>query len=111
MHEMAITQSIVEICRENAGKRKVLSVTLEIGELSGVVPEAVEFCFSACSYGTLLEDARVEIIRIPGAGRCLDCRKEFPRGSLFDPCPVCSGYRIDQISGEELRVKELEVED
>jgi hydrogenase nickel incorporation protein HypA/HybF len=108
---MSITQSVVEICQENAAGRRVLAVTMEIGELSGVVPEAVEFCFAACSSETLLEGARLEIIRIPGAGQCLDCSMEFPRGSLFDPCPGCCGYRIRQTSGEELRVLDLEVED
>jgi hydrogenase nickel incorporation protein HypA/HybF len=108
---MSITQSVVEICQENAGGRQVLAVTMEIGELSGIVPEAVEFCFAACSAETLLEGARLEIIRIPGVGQCLDCDMEFPRRSLFDPCPGCNGYRISQTSGEELRVRDLEVED
>ncbi|GAM08715.1 putative hydrogenase nickel incorporation protein HypA [Geobacter sp. OR-1] len=111
MHEMSITQSVVEICRENAAGRRVLAVTMEIGELSGVVPEAVEFCFAACAAGTVLEGARLDIVRIPGIGQCLDCGMEFPRGSLFDPCPGCAGYRISQLSGEELRVLDLEVED
>ncbi|MGE4345759.1 MAG: hydrogenase maturation nickel metallochaperone HypA, partial [Geoalkalibacter sp.] len=57
MHEVAITQSIIDICKETArhqGAMAVRAVTVEIGELSGVVPEAVEFCFEACSRGTLL---------------------------------------------------------
>lgn len=88
-----------------------MSVTLEIGELSGVVPEAVEFCFEACSSGTLLEGSRLEIVRSAGTGRCLACSREFPRSSLFEPCPDCGEYRIEQLSGEELRVREIEVED
>jgi hydrogenase nickel incorporation protein HypA/HybF len=108
---MSITQGIVDICIDNAGGRRVLSVTLEIGALSGVVPEAVEFCFAACCTGTLLEGASLVIDLIPGAGRCLDCKGEFPRSSLFDPCPGCGGFLIVQSCGEELRVKEIEVED
>lgn len=111
MHEMSITQSVVEICRDNAAGRRVVAVTMEIGQLSGVVPEAVEFCFAACSAGTCLEGARLEIIQVAGVGRCLDCDKEFPRGSLFDPCPGCGGYMISQLAGEELRVRDIEVED
>ena len=57
MHEMSITQGIIDICEKHAGGRRVLSVDVEIGELSSVVPEAVEFCFEACSQGTLLEGA------------------------------------------------------
>ena len=58
MHEMSITQSVVDICTQNAGGRRVTAVVLEIGELSGVVPDAIEFCFEACSKGTLLEGAK-----------------------------------------------------
>lgn len=111
MHEMSITQSVVDICLEHAAGRKVLAVTMEVGTLSGVVPDAVEFCFSACCHGTLMEGARLKIVVIDGIGKCLSCGEEFPRRSLFDPCPVCGGYGIDQLAGEELRVRDLEIED
>jgi hydrogenase nickel incorporation protein HypA/HybF len=109
VHEMSITQSIVEICESNAGGRQVLSVALEIGELSNIVPESVEFCFEACSKGTLLDGARLDIDRIAGRGRCLECSQEFPVQSYYEPCPACSGYQVEILAGEELRVKELEV--
>ncbi|GFO53639.1 putative hydrogenase nickel incorporation protein HypA [Geomonas sp. Red276] len=110
MHEMSITQSIVEICEENAGGRRVLAVCLEIGELSNIVPESVEFCFEACTKGTLLDGAKLEIDRIPGRARCHQCDADFPVAAYYDPCPSCGGYQVEVVSGEELRVKELEVE-
>lgn len=110
MHELAITQSVVEICEKNAAGRRVVAVTLEIGDLSGVVPEAVEFCFEACISDTLLEGARLIIERIPARGRCPGCGGEVLVETLYDPCPLCGDYGIGVISGEELRVKELEVE-
>lgn len=111
MHEMSITRSVVDICLEYAAGRKVLSVTMEIGALSGVVPDAVEFCFSACCQGTLLEGARLEIVTIDGVGECRSCGDRFARTSLFDPCPGCGSYGIEQLAGEELRVRELEIAD
>ena len=69
MHELSITQSVVEICEQNAGGRRVLSVTLEVGGLSGIVPDAVEFCFEACTRGTLLEGAKLIIERVEPKGR------------------------------------------
>ena len=110
MHEMSITQSIVEICEEHAGGRRVLSVVLEIGSLSGVVPEAVEFCFEACTQGTLLEGATLTIERVSGSASCQQCRRTVPVASYFDPCPGCGSYGLVVQTGEELRVKELEVE-
>ena len=79
MHEVAITLNIVEICEETArrqGATVIRSVTVELGELSGVIPEAVEFCFEACSKGTILEGASLIIHRIPGRGRCDACHVE-----------------------------------
>ena len=110
MHEMSITQSVVEICEVNSGGGHVTSVTLEIGDLAGVVPESIEFCFEACTKGTLLEGAILTIDRLPALGRCHGCGAEFSLHALFDPCPDCGGYGVELLSGEELRVKELEVE-
>lgn len=108
MHEMSIMQSVVEICEKNSEGRKVLAVTLEIGELSGVVPEALEFCFEACTSETLLEGAVLAIERVPGRGRC-DCGAEFPLRDWYNSCPACGGFGVELLAGKELRVKELEV--
>jgi len=76
-----------------------------------VVPDAIEFCFEACSQGTLLEGARINIIRLPGRGQCLDCEGDSPLSSLFGACQRCGGYRVKVVSGEEMRVREIEVDD
>jgi len=110
MHEMSITQGIVEICQQNAGGRRVTEVVLEVGALSGVIPDAVEFCFSACTAGTLLDGARLVIEEIPGKGECGSCHAVFPVKAYYDPCPSCGSYGVRIVSGEELRVKELDVE-
>jgi hydrogenase nickel incorporation protein HypA/HybF len=108
MHEMTITLSAVEICQALAKGRLVTAVTLEIGELSDVMPEAVAFCFDACTKGTHLEGAKLHIVRISGRGRCA-CGREFSVVAPCDPCPSCGGYGFELLSGQELRVKELEV--
>ena len=100
---------MVELCERNAGGRRVISVTMEIGNLSGVVPDAVEFCFDACTRDTILDGARLIIELIPGRGRCR-CGAESPISSYFDPCPSCGSFGLTVIAGEELRVRELEVE-
>lgn len=110
MHELSITQGVVDICEKSAAGRRVTGVTLEIGELSGVVPEAVEFCFAACTDGTLLEGAALVIERIAGRGHCAGCGIDFPIRAYYDPCPACGGYGVAVVAGEELRVRELEVE-
>ncbi len=111
MHEMSITQGIIDLCLEHAGLRRVRSLDVEIGELSNVVPEAIEFCFEACSRETLLEGARLNIIRIPGMGQCLECGRETPLTELYGSCQQCGSNRVTIVSGEELRVREIEVDD
>ena len=111
MHEMSITQGIIEICEKHAAGRRVRSLEVEIGELSGVVTEAVEFCFDACSRGTLLKGARLNLTRMPGMGRCRQCGADTPLAEIFDACQHCAGYQITILSGEEIRVREIEVDD
>lgn len=110
MHELAITHGMVATCEQNAGGRKVVEVVLRIGTLSGVVPEAVEFCFEACVRGTLLEGARLVIERVEAKARCPRCRTEFPLQAYFDPCPRCGALGNEILAGEELLVREIEVE-
>lgn len=110
MHELSIVSGVVEICEQHAAGRRVLAVTLTIGTLSGVVAEALEFCFEAGTRGTLLEGARLEIEQIAASGFCAACGKTALIEACFDPCPHCGSYPLEIRSGEEMRVKELEVE-
>jgi hydrogenase nickel incorporation protein HypA/HybF len=113
MHEMSLTESVVEILSEEGrrqGFARVKTVWLEIGALSGVEPGAMEFCFDVVTRGTLAEGARLEIVRTPGQGWCLDCEKSVALAERFGACPECGGYKVQMTSGDEMRVKELEVE-
>lgn len=111
MHEMSISQGIIDLCLEHAGGRRVTSVDVEIGELSSVVPEAIEFCFEACSRETALEGAQLNIVRVPGAGQCQGCGRETVLTELYGSCLHCGSSRVTIVTGEELRVREIEVDD
>lgn len=111
MHEMGITQGIIDLCLQHAADKPIRVVVIEIGKLSGVVPEAIEFCFAACSCDTLAEHARLEIRQTGGRGLCLECGQDQPVERLYDSCRRCGGYALDIISGEEMRVIEIEVDD
>lgn len=111
MHEMSITQGIVELCLQHAKNQRILMVDIEIGELSSVVPEAIEFCFEACSKDTLLEGARLSILRTPGRGTCQECHTDTALTELYGACQHCGSNRVVITAGEELRVREIEVAD
>lgn len=110
MHELSIVAGVVDICEQHADGRRVQAVVLEIGSLSGVVPEALEFCFAAGTSGTLLEGARLEIERVAATGYCDACGELSAIESFVDACPRCGGFPLEIRSGQEMRVKELEVE-
>jgi hydrogenase nickel incorporation protein HypA/HybF len=113
MHEMALTESIVEILAEEARKQgfaRVRVVRLEVGAMAHVEPEALRFCFDAVSRGTLAEGATLDIIRLKGEGWCLDCGKTVALDERFGPCPDCGGRHVQMTSGDEVRIQELEVD-
>ena len=113
MHELSLTQSLVEIAEEHArraGATVIRGITLEVGELSGAVPEALEFAFDVCSRGTLAEGATLVIRRIPGHGHCAACRHAADTHDLIAICPRCGALAFAVDRGTELRVLELEVD-
>ena len=110
MHELSITRNIVAIVAEAAAGRRVRRVTLEIGALSGVMQEAIEFCFDIVAEGTVLAGAELEIRRIEGRAFCLECRSDFAAGTIFAPCP-CGSRRVERRQGEELNIKTMDLED
>jgi hydrogenase nickel incorporation protein HypA/HybF len=109
MHELAITEEIVEAVRDRlAPGERVSRVVLEIGKLSTVLPDAVRFCFDVCCEGTALEGARLEIREVMGAGRCRECGAEVEMARPLERCG-CGSCSLEWVRGEELRVVEMEV--
>jgi hydrogenase nickel incorporation protein HypA/HybF len=109
MHELALTRSMLELVSEAAQGRRVRRVTLEIGELAGVVAGAIEFCFPEVARDTVAAGAELEIRHITGRARCAECGGEFATPSLITPCR-CGSMNFVRLQGEELTLKSLEVE-
>jgi hydrogenase nickel incorporation protein HypA/HybF len=113
MHEFSIAMNIVDIAVEYAVREEAKTVSemeIEVGALSGVVMEALEFALESAVKGTLLENARRKIIHIPGLLRCTQCEHEFEATDFFTECPQCGAGPPEIIQGRELRVKSLVVE-
>jgi hydrogenase nickel incorporation protein HypA/HybF len=114
MHEMSLTEGVVRIVEEQAarhGASRVKTVWLEIGELSSVEPDSMLFCFDAVARGNpLTEGAVLQILRVPGTAWCMDCSESVSIAQRFDPCPQCGGHHLTVTTGDEMRIKELEVE-
>lgn len=113
LHELGLTQSIIDLAieyatRENA--KKVSSITVEIGSISGVIPEAVEFAFDVCSKETLVEGAALHINHINGQGRCLDCKEISDIDFPTHICPNCGNLSLEIVQGKEMKFIEMEID-
>jgi hydrogenase nickel incorporation protein HypA/HybF len=110
MHELGITRNIVAIVADAAKGRKVRRVTLEVGELSGVMTDAIAFCFDVVAQGTVLEGATLDILTVRGRARCTACGAEFETATLYTPC-ACGSRQAERLRGEELNIKTMELEE
>lgn len=108
MHEMSIALAVVEQVEEAPRDeccQAVDSVWLQVGELAGVVPEALHFCFSLACADTVLDGAELHIDPVPARARCGPCEREWATG--MPPqlcCPLCGGATADLLSGRELQI-------
>ncbi|MHB8384012.1 MAG: hydrogenase maturation nickel metallochaperone HypA/HybF [Candidatus Binataceae bacterium] len=110
MHELAITESVIDAVTERLGEAKVVRIQLEIGKLSGVLPEAVRFCFDIAADGTPLGGAKLEIIETSGRALCRACGAEIELDGPIVLCP-CGSANLEFTGGTELRIVEVEVAD
>ncbi|AEH89928.1 hydrogenase maturation nickel metallochaperone HypA [Mesorhizobium opportunistum] len=110
MHELGITRNIVSIVEEAAKGRRVRRVTLDVGQFSGVIPDAILFCFDIVAKGTLLDGARLDIRKIAGRASCRTCSATFETATLYQAC-ACGSLAIDRLAGEELKIREMEIEE
>lgn len=108
MHELAITQSLVDAVIEHTGGAAIEAVHVRVGRLSGVVPDAMQFCFELITDGTPLQGARLDIEEPAGRARCRSCTEEFALRDLILLCS-CGSADVAVISGRELSLASVEV--
>lgn len=107
MHELSITQNVVATVEERIDGR-VTGVRVEIGPLSGILPDAVRFCFDVVCEGTRLDGAWLEIVEPSALARCRRCGTEFQPKDLIVLCD-CGSAEVTVLAGQELRITGVEV--
>ena len=113
MHELAICESIREEIEKQAKLQcflRVRRVALEIGALAGVEIESLQFGFDVVMRGSPAETAKLDIIERPARAWCFPCETTVPISARYHPCPKCGSYQLQVTAGEELKIKELEVD-
>ena len=115
MHEMGIALRILDIAMsalpEMPGEIRVESVNLKVGKLSGVVPESLRFCFSIACQDTPFAGAGLTIDEVPIEAACTDCGDRFTIEEPRFICGKCGSAHVEILSGRELTVTSLELED
>jgi hydrogenase nickel incorporation protein HypA/HybF len=107
VHELSITQAVVDTVVAQLGDAPVRTVHLRIGRDSGVVPDAVRFCFERCAAGTPVAGARLEIDQPPGVAVCNVCGIDFPAEEVFGGCR-CGSLDVRLDLGHDLVVTKVE---
>jgi len=112
MHELSVANSILDLVRPYVPEgTPVLAVRVRIGDLSGVVAESLEFCWTAIVPETPLRGARLEIEKIPFRVKCEECGEESESSYGLAMCPRCNSARTRVLSGTEMEVLDIELSD
>jgi hydrogenase nickel incorporation protein HypA/HybF len=113
MHELSVTEQLLNITLEHARKanaQRVLKIHVAIGDLTGFVGESIQFYLEVLSKGTPAENASLSITHVPARARCKQCQSEFTLRDTNWVCPQCGGLMDDILSGREFHVESIEVE-
>lgn len=114
MHELSIAQSIVDIVGHYVSpdeQERVRTITVRIGAMAAVVPDSLEFCFSAIVHHTRLAGARMVMEHVPFVVACHACKLELEAEPGIALCPQCGSADTEIRSGTELQVVSIDVDD
>ena len=114
MHEVSIIQSMVPQIEDfltRGSYKKVNKIVLDVGVMSGVIKDALEFAYDICVKGTAIEGAELTVRMVPVTASCEKCFIKFEVHDYSFLCPQCNSKDIKMLSGNELTIKEIEVEE
>ena len=112
MHEQSIVSSLLSMVlkdAENNNARKIISIKLVVGELTGIEKDAVNFYFGFMAKNTIANGASLEFDYTKAQLRCRDCDIIFPRDKLNFNCPECGKKAIEIVGGRELYIESMEI--
>ncbi len=111
MHELSLSQAILETALRHAEGRPLRSVQMRIGALRQVVPGSLEFYFGVLTREAGAAGAALEVEFVPARLRCRECGREWePELPLFR-CPACAAAAVEELSGNEFEIDSIVVEE
>jgi hydrogenase nickel incorporation protein HypA/HybF len=113
MHELAVTQNILDISlrhAEQANAVKITDINLVIGQFSSIIDDSVQFYWEIIAHGTMAQGATLHFERIPGEMTCGSCGHIFRPSDRAFVCPVCASGVVRISKGDEFRVDSIDIE-
>jgi hydrogenase nickel incorporation protein HypA/HybF len=110
MHELSVTQSLLDIALRHADGKRITDLHLVIGQLSSIVDDSIQFYWDMIAKDTQAEGARLHFKRVPAEMQCRDCGERFTLGKDDFACPKCGGINVQVVAGEEFLLESIEVE-
>ena len=110
MHELSLTQNLLGIALKHAGAKKIICVNLTVGEFSDEREESIQFYWDDLAKGTLAENARLNFQHVDAEIKCLACNTVFHPKEEIGLCPNCQSPRLKLISGDDVKLKSIDVE-
>ena len=110
MHELGICDAMLKMVRgimKDEEISQVQRITVEVGTLSGVMPDYLADCWVAVTDGTELDGVEFVIEELAGTARCMDCGEEFVADLNDLSCPKCRGQKLMPLTGRDLTLKEI----
>jgi hydrogenase nickel incorporation protein HypA/HybF len=113
MHELAITEHILKLALHHAREanaRQVTDLHLQIGTLSTIIDDSVQFYWDIVSQGSLCQGATLHFHRTPARFRCQNCGHEYTLANELTACPHCDSIQVQLVSGQEFQLTSIDVE-
>ncbi len=110
MHELAVTEGLLEVALHHAAGRRVTDLHIVVGQLSSIVDDSVQFYWDFASANTVCEGAQLHFTRVPTTLVCQDCGHTYTLKTHLEDCPQCHSLHVRIMSGEEFRLDSIEVE-
>ncbi len=114
MHEMGITQGILEAsfdAAEKAGAQRITEIRITVGELTEIQEFALDFAFMSLTPGTMAEGAKLVVTTVAPSSRCRECDLTYSHDRFEMICPSCGSFNVEPLTGRELRIDSIEADD
>jgi hydrogenase nickel incorporation protein HypA/HybF len=110
MHELAVTQSLLQLALSHANGGRVTDLYLVIGQLSSFVDDSVQFYWDIISEGTPAQGAKLHFQRVPAEMECTECQHRYRLSADQMACPLCDSAQVRLVSGDQFYLEAIDVE-